>query len=92
MLFRSGTDFRTILENSRPRKLKIGTLVQLKTEYMNKRGKDPFYYSDSETRKAPRLGMIARFDENANAYGHGSRQLKIMWIANSSETYIMERC
>jgi len=87
-----GTDFRTVLENSRPRKLKIGTLVELKGEYKDKRGKDPFYYSDAETRKAPRLGMIAKFDETSNAYGHGSRQLKIMWIANSSETYIMERC
>lgn len=83
--------FRTKLENARPRTLKIGTLVQLKEKYINHRNKDPFYWGgDDSVRDSPRLGMISAFNEET-AYGYGSRLLKIMWIANSQETYLMER-
>lgn len=82
--------FRTKLENARPRILKIGTLVQLKDKYVSHRNKDPFYYADESIKGSPRLGMISAFNED-NAYGYGSRLLKIMWIANSEESYLMER-
>jgi hypothetical protein len=81
-------DFRNLLENARPRILKIGTLVQLKDTLKNNRNKDPFYWT--EYKESPRLGMISKLYEN-NAFGYGSRQLRIMWIANSEETTLMER-
>lgn len=81
-------DFRNLLENARPRTLKIGTLVQLKDTLKNNRNKDPFYWT--EHKESPRLGMIAKLYEN-NAFGYGSRLLRIMWIANSEETTLMER-
>jgi len=83
------SSFRNKLENARPRTLKIGTLVQLRDKLKNNRNKDPFYW-DMENKDAPRLGMISKFDEN-HSYGYGSRRLKIMWIANSQETIMMER-
>ena len=81
-------DFRNLLENARPRTLKIGTLVQLKDVLKNNRNKDPFYWG--EHKDSPRLGMISKLYEN-NAFGYGSRQLRIMWIASSEETTMMER-
>ena len=82
--------FRTKLENARPRTLRIGTLVQLKDKYIKNRNKDPFYWADESVRDSPRLGMISGFNEDS-AYGYGSRLLKIMWIANSEVTTMMER-
>jgi len=82
-------EFRTKLENARPRTLKIGTLVQLKDRFINNRSKDPFYWNE-EYKGSPRLGMIAGFNENS-AFGYGSRLLRIMWIANSEESTLMER-
>lgn len=82
--------FRSKVENARPRTLKIGTLVQLRERHVNNRSKDPFYWADESVKNSPRLGMISAFYED-HAYGYGSRQLKIMWIANSEETVMMER-
>lgn len=86
------SSFRTTLENSRPRSFSEGTLVELKPEYVNKRGKDPFYYAEYETRQQPRIGMVAKFEDTSWSYGVGSRMIKVMWIANGSESSIMERC
>lgn len=83
-------NFRTRVENARPRgELNIGTLVRLKEKFINHSNKDPFYWT-KDHKNTPRLGMISKFNEN-NAYGYGSRLLKIMWIATSEESYLMER-
>jgi len=82
-------DFRNDLENARPRTLKIGTLVQLKDSLKNNTNKDPFYWK-KEHKDSPRLGMISKLHPNG-AFGYGSRLLKIMWIATSEETTLMER-
>lgn len=83
------SNFRNKIENARPRTLKIGTLVQLKEKFINNRSKDPFYWNE-EHKISPRLGMISKLNEH-NAYGYGSRLLRIMWIANSEESTLMER-
>jgi hypothetical protein len=88
-------NFRAVLEKSRPHKFYHGMVVRLKEEYLDKRGKDPFYWNyNPETRKSERVGTIVdRNGELGNgSYGEGSRTVKVMWFATGEETAVMEKC
>jgi hypothetical protein len=85
------SDFRTKLENARPRKIAPGLLVELKEEYLNKWGKDPFYWK-KDFADQKRVGMLTKPIPERTAFGVGSRIVNVCWIASGEESEIMERC
>jgi hypothetical protein len=86
--------FRRILEHNRPDRFVAGEVVKLKFQYINKRGRDPFYYKyDPEIKKADRVGTVLKkesADTNYN-YGVGSREIRVLWFATGEETCAPEQ-
>ena len=83
-------DFRTALENARPRDIIVGTLVSLKPEFINVYRKDPFYW-ERDVKDQPRIGIVTELVEGSYARSVGSRVLKIQWCATQSESSVMEK-
>lgn len=86
--------FRKLIEYNRPDKFSAGQVVRLKKEYINKRGKDPFYYKYNVERNAERIGTVLKKETAATMenYGEGSRHIRILWFMTGEESYIAEKC
>jgi hypothetical protein len=86
--------FRRIIECNRPDKFVAGQVVRLKQEYLNKRGKYPFYYNYRIERNSERVGTVLK-KEGVSAmvnYGQGSREIRVLWFITGEETHVAEKC
>lgn len=93
--YRTSRSFRRHLETNRPDKFYPGMVVALKSEYLDKRGKDPLYYNyDKELKAQPRVGTIVEQKDELmhGSIGEGSRALRVCWFSTGEETNVMERC
>lgn len=88
-----GVRFRRFLENARPQRYKPGTVVRLRSTYLNKRGKDPFFYVyDKDLKNQERVGTVLKKINTTRNFGQGSREIRVMWFGNGEESLLMERC
>jgi len=90
----TNTNFRKILEHNRPDRFTAGQVVELKSDYLNKRGRDPFYYIYGEVKNSPRIGTVLKKELSASNhnYGAGSREIRVLWFASGEESRIAEKC
>jgi hypothetical protein len=91
---RKNRQFRNLLEGSRPKPFPEGSLVKLKDEYLQNRGKDPFYYDYDIRTTKERIGMVTKFQNPDHNYtiGLGSRMVNVHWMATGVIKQIPERC